>query len=138
MLLIDTSGIIAIGQETDTHHAACLATLSAAPRPLLLSPFILAEIDYLLTRRVGQNAAAVVLDDVALGAYELAPMTAADIGRAHAIMRRHHDLNVGLADASIVVLAERYGVGDVLTLDQRHFRALTWHGNPFRILPADA
>lgn len=33
-------------------------------------------------------------------------------------------VDVGLADASLVVLAERYGVAEVLTLDERHFRAM--------------
>ena len=32
----------------------------------------------------------------------------------------------------------RYGVTDVLTLDERHFRAIQGaRGRPFRILPAD-
>ena len=46
---------------------------------------------------------------------------------------------LGLADASIAVLAERYACSDVLTLDQRHFRVVQGpDGRPFRLLPADA
>ena len=46
---------------------------------------------------------------------------------------------IGLAEASIVVLAGRYGTERVLTLDERHFRALrTPAGERFTILPADA
>jgi predicted nucleic acid-binding protein len=46
---------------------------------------------------------------------------------------------VGLTDASLVVLAGRYATQDVLTLDERHFRALRDRkGRPFRVLPADA
>ncbi len=53
-------------------------------------------------------------------------------------MRRYKDLRVGLADASIVVLAERHGTPDVLTFDQRHFRAMHGPGGrPFRVLPDD-
>jgi hypothetical protein len=47
-------------------------------------------------------------------------------------------LRSGVADASIVVLAERHKTRDVLTLDQRHFRVFTANRKPFRILPADA
>ena len=44
-----------------------------------------------------------------------------------------------MADAAIVVLAGRYGTDRVLTLDERHFRALRAAGSmPFRLLPADA
>jgi predicted nucleic acid-binding protein len=47
-------------------------------------------------------------------------------------------LGPGLADASIVVLADRYATLDLLTLDERHFRAVRGLGNrPFRLLPAD-
>jgi len=46
--------------------------------------------------------------------------------------------DVGLADASNVVLATRYGTRDILTLDGRHFRAIYGpKGRPFRLLPAD-
>ena len=51
---------------------------------------------------------------------------------------KHADLGISLADASIVVLAQRHGLVDVLTLDQRHFRVLENQGTPFRVLPADA
>ena len=47
--------------------------------------------------------------------------------------------DVGLADASNVVLAEQYATRDILlTLDERHFRVLRGPGGlPFRLLPAD-
>lgn len=50
---------------------------------------------------------------------------------------------IGRADPPLLlspfVLAERHGIADVLTLDHRHFRALTWGGGkPFRVLPVDA
>lgn len=51
---------------------------------------------------------------------------------------RHADLGISLADASIVVLAERHDVREVLTLDERHSRVLAAAGKPFRVLPADA
>jgi predicted nucleic acid-binding protein len=65
-------------------------------------------------------------------------MTAGDISKARAVIARHAALQIGLADASIVVLAERHRIWEVLTLDQRHFWVLTAAGEPFRILPADA
>jgi hypothetical protein len=65
-------------------------------------------------------------------------MAADDIARASEIILRYRDLRLGLADASLVVLAERHRTLDILTLDERHFRAVTGPGGrPFRILPAD-
>jgi len=54
------------------------------------------------------------------------------------VIQRYGDMELGLADASIVVLARRHDVRDVLTLDERHFRALrAGAGRPFHLLPAD-
>lgn len=104
-----------------------------------MSPFVLAELDYLLTTRVSQDAARRLLGEVGNGAYRLEAFDAADLAFAGEIMDRYRDLNLGLADASILVLAERFDTRDVLTLDERHFRAVRdSHGRPLRILPADA
>ena len=57
---------------------------------------------------------------------------------ARDLVRRHRDLEIGLADASVAVLAGRLGTTRVLTFDQRHFRALApVQGGSFTILPAD-
>ena len=80
-----------------------------------------------------------LLKDVAEGVYRLEPFTVEDLDEARDILEQYGDLKLGLADASVVVLARRYGVHDLLTLDERHFRAVRGPGGrPFRILPADA
>lgn len=54
------------------------------------------------------------------------------------MIEEYAELDVGLADASLVVLSQRYGTLDLLSLDQRHFRTLRGSaGRPFRLLPAD-
>src|SRR6266545_1066611 len=103
-----------------------------------LSPFVLAVLDYLLVTRISVVAELAFVDQVAGGAYRLEPMDPSDVSRAVEVIAQYRDLELGLADASIVVLAERYGTVEVLTLDQRHFRAVDGpRGKPFRILPAD-
>ncbi len=139
MILLDTSGLLAALDASQRQHAACRAALEAARGPLLLSPFVLAELDYLLMRHVGAHAQVALLDEVVRGAYRLEGFTAEDIERAGAVMRRYGDLEIGLADASIVVLAERHGTTEILTLDLRHFQALRVGGRRrFRIVPADS
>jgi hypothetical protein len=109
------------------------------PGPFVLSPFVLAQLDYLLGRRVGPEAQRALLHDVAAGAYRLEHFAESDIHRATEVIKRYSDLAIGLADASIVVLAERLHTYDVLTLDERHFRTVRGPDNkPFRLLPADA
>ncbi len=139
MIVLDTSGLLAAIDSSQRLHSAASAALRAADGPLLLSPFVLAELDYLISTRVSAQAATSLLDQVADGAYRLEPMGPEDIARASEIVRRYRDLELGLADASIVVLAERNRTHDILTLDERHFRAVAGRGGrPFRLLPADA
>jgi hypothetical protein len=51
----------------------------------------------------------------------------------------HHDLRLGLADASVAVIAAKARTTRILTLDERHFRSVRplW-GKTFDLLPADA
>jgi predicted nucleic acid-binding protein len=139
VIVLDTSGLLAAIDSSQRLHARAAAALQAAAAPLLLSPFVLAELDYLIATRVSSQAAAALLAQVADGAYRLEPMGADDVGRATEIIRRYRDLELGLADASVVVLAERHRCLDVLTLDERHFRAVSGPGGrPFRLFPGGA
>ena len=138
MILLDTSGLLSALDESQRHHQECAALLAEASPPLLLSPFVLAELDYLLMRHMGRRAQTALLEEIARGAYQLEPFGAADIARAKQVVEQYADLEIGLADASIVVLAERHAVAEVLTLDERHFRAMRiGRRKRFTILPAD-
>lgn len=112
--------------------------MAAAKGPFLLSPFVLAELDYLLASRVGPAAQVAALEEVERGAYRLENFTAADVSQALEVIRQFADLEIGLTDASIAVLAGRHACDTVLTLDERHFRVLRVQGKPFRLLPSDA
>jgi predicted nucleic acid-binding protein len=138
VILLDTSGLLAALDAAQHDHARAAASLTAATAPLMLSPFVLAELDYLLARRAGEPARTGLLAEVGRGAYQLQPFSADDVQAARALIERHADLRISLADASIVVLAARHGTQDVLTLDERHFRVLTANRQPLRLLPADA
>lgn len=139
MILLDSSGLFAALVDTEVHYESARAPSSRASRPFVLSPFVLGEVDYLLTSSAGVDPELALLEDVAAGAYELASFDGDDVAAGRELIERYRDLGVGLADASIVVLAGRYGTDLVLTLDERHFRALRApSGRPFTLLPADA
>jgi uncharacterized protein len=139
VILLDTSGLLAAIDRSQRQHDAARRALEAAAPPWSLSPFVLAELDYLLSNRVGQSAARAFLAEVGRGVYRLESFDATDVEAAERVIGRYRDLEIGLADASLVVLANRHGVRDLLTLDERHFRALRGPaGRPFRLLPADA
>ena len=138
MIVLDTSGLLAWIDASQRSHSSVVASMKQIAAPYLLSPFVLAELDYLLATRVGGTAEQALLQEVESGAYELVAFTAEDVGRARRVMERFKDFPIGLADASVVVIAETYQTQDILTLDERHFRTLTGvDRRPFRLLPAD-
>ena len=49
--------------------------------------------------------------------------------RVITIMKKYEDLDIDLADISIVVLAEHLNTGDILTVDNNDFNALRWNRN---------
>lgn len=70
-------------------------------------------------------------------AYQLESFSRADVSEAVEVMRSYRELEIGIADAPIVVLARRYRTQKVLTLDHRHFRAIRpTKGKPFQIYPS--
>jgi uncharacterized protein len=139
VIILDTSGMLAAIDASQRRHGAAAAALRAAPPPWVLSPFVLAELDYLLATRVSVEAERALLAEVGRGVYQLEAFGVDEVDAAERVIGRYRDLAIGLADASLVVLAARYGVRDLLTLDERHFRAMRGpNGRPFRILPADA
>jgi predicted nucleic acid-binding protein len=134
---LDTSGVVAAIDPRQEHHRAAAAVL-LQPQQRILSPFVLAELDYLIASNAGQSESVKLLKDVADGIYQLAAFDGSDVGQAISIVERYRDLELGIADASVVVLAERFGCSDLLTLDQRHFRTVSGpSGRPFRLLPFD-
>lgn len=137
MILLDTSGLLAALFPDQRLHVECVQALLGAEGPLLLSPFVLAELDYLISKLAGVDIELAFLEEVERGAYHLQDFSSADLGRARTVIEQYRDLDIGLADASIVVLAERYGVTNILTLDERHFRTLQGPSGSFRLLPAD-
>ena len=56
MIILDTSGLLAAIDASQAWHDRARRALEATPPPWLLSPFVLAELDYLLAARVGEAA----------------------------------------------------------------------------------
>ena len=139
MVICDTSGLLAAFDRADPDHATAAGSLGASRPPRVVSPYVVAEIDHLLRRRMGDNAARAAIERLTGGAYELAAFSQIDLKHALTIDRLYGDFGIGVTDASIVVLAASYNTRDVLTFDERHFRKITpIQGGSFRLLPLDA
>jgi predicted nucleic acid-binding protein len=137
MLICDTSGLFAYFDASDARWVQVSMVIEADPGPFVVSPYVVAELDYLLSTRRGIDAEVGALTELSGGAWELASFDAEDLRSARDVIDRYRDQDIGVADASLVVLAERYRTDRLLTLDHRHFRVIrTKTGKPFAVLPA--
>ena len=136
MIIADTSGLVAFFSESGHQHEQVVAWLEKNDQAMVVSPYVIAELDYLVATRKGVDAELAVLSELAGGAYELAAMGAEDLDKAREVVRRYRDLGIGIADASLVVLAQRYRTRTILTLDHKHFSVLRpLGGGVFKIVP---
>lgn len=136
MIVADTSGLLALFNRQEPRHEDVRAAVETEPDPLVVSPFVVAELDYLIATRLGVDAELAVLGELAGGAYHMAPFDEHDLNAASGLIERYRDQHIGVADASLVVLASRYDTKSVLTLDRRHFSVVRpLNGGRFRLLP---
>jgi len=136
VLILDTGPLLAALDAADPDHARCAHVLTDATDDLVVPTLVLAELDYWCALRLAPDAWLIFLEDVLAGAYRLEPPTSADLARCRELQDGYRDLALGVVDASIVALAERFGEAKVATLDHRHFRAVRpVHVSALEIVP---
>jgi predicted nucleic acid-binding protein len=127
-----------VADANDPDHGLLVQTLEEWPGDLVVSAFTAAEADHLVLTRLGVDAELALLDDLAV-TYTVQALDPAGMKRARDLCARYRDLHLGLADASIVVLAEQWSTRSLATFDQRHFRTVApLQGGAFHLLPTDA
>ena len=135
-MIVDTSALLAFFDTDEPDHAAVTAVVETATEPLVVSPYVVAELDYLVASRLGVPAELAVLRELAGGAWDLATFSAEDLAEACAIVERYADQSIGIADASNVILAAHNDTRTIATLDRRHFEVVRpVGGGRFAILP---
>jgi predicted nucleic acid-binding protein len=138
-LIADSGAVYALYDARDRNHADVAQVVKKENGAIVIPMAILAEIDYLLRIRLGSRAVDRFLEGIAVGGFSLEPFTSQDLSRCQVLLKTYADLDLGLADASVIAAADRKGVRRILTVDLRDFRAVrALDGKPFTLLPADA
>lgn len=100
----------------------------------MIPALVLAEATYLVGRRVGAKVEAAFLRGLA--SLEVEAPVADDWPQIAELVERYADFPLGGIDASIAVLADRFGTDLIVTLDRRHFGAIqSAQDRPFQLLP---
>lgn len=137
-LVVDAAPLVALADEREPRRLEVLELLRADSGDLFIPAPVTAEIDYLLGQRFGPQARRAFLEDLRARRFETPGLDARDYEIASELDRRYADLNLGLADLSVAVIAEKLGARRILTFDEHHFRVVRpLQGGVFTLLPAD-
>jgi predicted nucleic acid-binding protein len=136
MIVADTGAILALIDRRDRHHKTLRAEFEREGERWVLPWAILPEVDYLVATELGGRAHDAWLADLADGAFEVEWGDEADLAAAVRLHRRHRALQLGLVDATVMVVSERLAASAIATLDLRHFGAVALAGKP-KLLPRD-
>lgn len=117
--LVDTGPLVAAFDRSDQHHAAAVQRLKEIPLPLVTCEPVVAETCFLLSKYPG------VLHRLGnwlnLGKVQIPFRMIDDSKRVFSLMKKYENLPMSLADACLVVMAEKSPQGRIFTFD-RHFR----------------
>jgi predicted nucleic acid-binding protein len=135
-LVLDAGALYAQADADEPHHVEVVAVLRNERGTLVTTELAVAEADYLILQRLGPDVELAFLEDLASGTFTVECLNRDDLRRALSVIQRYRDLRIGLADASLVVLAGRHRTRRILTFDERAFRAVTpLDGGVFEVLP---
>lgn len=138
-VVIDAAPLVAFGDANDPYFTRIEELLQTVDGPLIIPAPVTAEVDYLLRQRVGRGPRRNFIADLAAGRFTVACLEREDYATIGELDARYADLELGLADCALIVIANRYKTNRILSFDERHFRAVTpLQGGAFTILPSDS
>ncbi len=136
MILTDAGPLVALVDQGEPDHDACVACLPDLSGPMVTTWPAFTEAMYLLGEAGGWRAQGMLWSILQQGDLEIAVQSSDDYERMRVLMQKYRDLPMVLADASLVRLAEERRVRDIFTLDKRDFRIYRIHGRQsFRLWP---
>lgn len=121
MLVCDTGPLLAALDASDKDHEQCASLLRDTGEELVVPLLVIAELDYWCHERLTADAWLIFLEDLLAGAYRIEPPVQIDLIRCHELQKKYSDLSLGVVDASVLALVERFREPKLATLDHRHF-----------------
>ncbi len=135
-ILVDTGAIYALADLDDTWHEPVRAFLEGNAHSLIVPVTVLPEVCYLINSYLGQQAERRFVAALAHGELTIEPLLFSDLPRCVRLLEIYEDANLGFVDASLVAVAERLNIQQILTTDPRDFSLVRpEHCPAFELLP---
>lgn len=134
MVIADTGYWLALANRRDKYHLRAIEVTQQLNDSLITTWPVLTEVCHLLVSRLSVNAQITFIRH-AHQYCQLFDLKEVHLKRCAELMEKYRDLPMDLTDASLVVLAESLGSGDILSTDKRDFNAYRWKNtHPFKNL----
>lgn len=114
--LIDSGPLVALFDRNDDHHGEVLSFLKDFKGYLITTWPVLTEVSHLLDFSV--NVQLDFYTWIQRGGLMMENLQASDVEEIIRLTSRYRDRPMDLADASLIVTAEKLGIREVLTLDK--------------------
>lgn len=135
-ILVDTRALYALADQDDTWHEPVRVFLESSAHSLIVPLTVLPKVCYLLNTYLGQEAERQFVTALARGELTIEPLLISDVPRCVQLLDTYPDANLGLVDASIVAIAERRHIQQILTTHRRDFSLVRPERWPaFELLP---
>ncbi|MGD1866459.1 MAG: type II toxin-antitoxin system VapC family toxin [Phormidesmis sp.] len=134
-VIADTGFIVAVANEYDSRHKDC-KEVYVNYAEILLPQTTLAEVAYLVEKKLGSKAIARFLQRLPNSRLQMTALTESDISRTAEILNQYADSRIDFVDASVMAMAERFRIEKILTIDCRDFQLFRpKHCQSFALLP---
>ena len=132
-IIIDAGFFIALLHKNDQYHKKAEKVIMSLPnRRWITTWLVITEVTHMLMREKAFSAVQGLLDLCENGSIGLFHIENSHIPRLKQIMKKYQTLPADLADASLIILAEELGHGDILSTDRRDFSTYRWKNHqPF-------
>ena len=119
MILTDSGPLIGIVDPADPYHIRSREVVESLAEEVLLTTWpCFTEAMYFLGESGGFRYQAVLWDRRRNGQLQIHTLTEAETDRVEALMSRYHGTPMGLADASLIAVAESLGYDRVISFDR--------------------
>jgi uncharacterized protein len=136
VIAIDTGVLLAAADSDDQDHHRCAQLLRDYHGQLAVPASVIVETSWQIERNLGPASEAGFLRLITTGEVEVIDLGLDDYRRCVELIETYADMGLGLVDASVITIAERFGITTIATLNRRDFTVVRpQHVEAFELIP---